>query len=83
MYSVDIDTFVLSFATKEDGLIDILQHNKDDVEFSEVYKSQEVYNSINEKVLDEMENETSPVLVINIITVLRSNSHCFSYNSNV
>ena len=50
------------------------QHNKEEVELSELDKSHET-------VFGKMEIETCPVLVLDTIIALRSKSYCFSYTS--
>ena len=45
-------------------------------------KSHQLYNPINKKVIGKMKIETSPVLVLDTFTALRSKSYSFSYNNN-
>ena len=42
--------------------------------------SHELYNPINKKVIKKMKIETSPVLMLDSSTALRSKSYSFSYN---
>ena len=78
---MDTDSFILSFDTNHQELINFLQENKDEFDFSELDKSIELYNPINKKVIGKMKIETSPVLVLDTFTALRSKSYSFSYNN--
>ena len=82
LHYMDTDSFILSFDTNHQELINFLQKNKDEFDFSELNKSNELYNPINKKVIGKMKIETSPVLVIDTFTALRSKSYSFSYNNN-
>ena len=44
---MDTDSFVLSFETNYQELINFLQQNKDEFDFSELDKSRELYNPNN------------------------------------
>ena len=79
---MDTDSFILSFDTNHQELINFLQENKYDFDFSELDKSNELYDPINKKVIGKMKIETSPVLVLDTFTALRSKSYSFSYNNN-
>ena len=81
LHYMDTDSFILSFDTNHQELINFLQENKDEFDFSELDKSHELYNPINKKVIGKMKNETSPVLVLDTFTALRSKSYSFSYNN--
>ena len=48
---MDTDSFILSFDTNHQELINFLQENKDEFDFSELDKSHELYNPINKKVI--------------------------------
>ena len=82
LYYMDTDSFILSFDTNHQELINFLQENKDEFDFSELNISNELYNPINKKVIGKLKIETSPVLVIDTFTALRSKSYSFSYNNN-
>ena len=77
----DTDSFILSFNAYHQELINYLQENKDEFDFSELDKSNELYDPINKKVIGKMKIETSPVLVLDTFTAMRSKSYSFSYNS--
>ena len=81
LHYVDTDSFILSFNANNRELINFLQENKDEFDFSELDKSHELYDPINKKVLGKTKIETSPVLVLDTFTSLRSKSYSFSYNS--
>ena len=69
---MDTDSFVLSFDTNNQELVNFLQQKKDEFIFSELDKSHELYDPINKKVIGKMKIETSPVLVLDRFTALRS-----------
>ena len=81
LHYMDTDSFILSFDTNHQELINFLQENKDEFDFSELHKSHELYDPIYKKVIGKMKIETSPVLVLDTFTALRSKSYSFSYNS--
>ena len=81
LHYMDTDSFILSFDTNHQELINFLQENKDEFDFSELDKSHELYNPINKKVIGKMKIETSPVLVLDTFTALRAKSYSFSYNN--
>ena len=81
LHYMDTDSFILSFDTNHQELINFLQENKDEFDLSELDKSNELYDPINKKVIGKMKIETSPVLVLDTFTALRSKSYSFSYNS--
>ena len=81
LHYMDTDSFILSFDTNHQELINFLLQNKDEFDFSELNKSDELYDPINKKVIGKMKIETSPVLVLDTFTALRSKSYSFSYNS--
>ena len=81
LHYMDTDSFFLSFDTNHPELINFLQENKDEFDFSELDKSHELYKPINKKVIGKMKIETSPVLVLDTFTALRSKSYSFSYNN--
>ena len=58
----------------------VLKQNKDEFDFSELDKSNELYNPMNKKVIGKMKIETSPVLVLDSFLALRSKSYSFSYS---
>ena len=80
---MDTDSFILSFNANHQELINFSQQNKDEFDFSELDKSNELYDPINKKVIGKMKIETSPVLVLDTFTALRSKSYSFSYNNNI
>ena len=82
LHYMDSDSFILSFDTNHQELINFSQENKDEFDFSELDKSHELYNPINKKVIGKIKIETSPVLVLDTFTALRSKSYSFSYNNN-
>ena len=81
LHYMDTDSFILSFNANNRELRNILQENKDEFDFSELDKSHEFYDPINKKVIGKMKIETSPVLVLDTFTALRSKSYSFSYNN--
>ena len=81
LHYMDTDCFVLSFKTNQECLVEFLQQNKNEFDFSELDKSHELYDPFNEKVIGKMRIETSPVLVLDSFTALRSRSYSFSYQS--
>ena len=81
LHYMDTDSFILSFNANNRELRNFLQENKDEFDFSELDKSHESYNPINKKVIGKMKIETSPVLVLDTFTALRSKSYSFSYNN--
>ena len=81
LHYMDTDSFILSFNANHQEIINFLQENKDEFDFSELDKSNELYDPINKKVIGKMKIETSPVLVLDTFTALRSKSYSFSYNS--
>ena len=78
---MDTDSSILSFDTNHQELINFLQQNKDEVDFSELDKSHELYDPIIKKIIGKMKIETSPVLVLDSFIALRSKPYSFSYNS--
>ena len=80
LHYMDTDSFILSFNANNRELRNFLQENKDEFDFSELDKSHEFYDPINKKVIGKMKIETSPVLVLDTFTALRSKSYSFSYN---
>ena len=81
LHYMETDSFILSFNANHQELIYFLQENKDEFDFSELDKSNELYDPINKKVIGKMKIETSPVLVLDTFTALRSKSYSFSYNN--
>ena len=77
---MDADSFVLSFDTNQEGSIEFLKQNKNELDFSELIKNHQLYNPTNKKGLGKMKIETSPVLVLDSFTALRSKSYSFSYH---
>ena len=78
---MDTDSFVLSFDSQLENLIEFLKQNKDGFDFSELDNAHQLYNPTNKKVIGKMKIETSPVLVLDSFTALRSKSYSFSYNN--
>ena len=56
LHYMDTDSFTLSFDTNHQELINFLQENKDEFDFSELHKSHELYDPINKKVIGKKEN---------------------------
>ena len=81
LHYMDTDSFILCFNANNRELRNFLQENKDEFDFSELDKSHEFYDPINKKVIGKMKIETSPVLVLDTFTALRSKSYSFSYNT--
>ena len=50
---MDTDSLVLSFDSNNQELTNILQQNKDEFDFSCLDKSHELYNPIDEKVIEK------------------------------
>ena len=63
-----------------ENLIKFLKQNKDEFDFSELDNAHQLYNPTSKKVIGKMKIETSPVLVLDSSTALRSKSYSFSYN---
>ena len=82
LHYMDTDSFILSFNANYRELINFSQENKDEFDFSELHPCDELYDPINKKVIGKMKIETSPVLVLDTFTALRSKSYSFSYNNN-
>ena len=80
LHYMDTDSFVLSFDSRWENLIEFLKQNKDEFDFSELDNAHQLYNPTNKKVIGKMKIETSPVLVLDSFTALRSKSYSFSYN---
>ena len=78
---MDTDSFVLSFDSQLENLIEFLKQKKDEFDFSELDNTHQLYNPTNKKVIGKMETETSPVLVLDSFTALRSKSYSSSYNN--
>ena len=74
LHYMDTDSFVLSFATSNQQLIEFLQQNKDEFDFSELDNAHQLYNPTNKKVIGKMKIETSTVFVLDSFTALRSKS---------
>ena len=53
LHYMDTDSFILSFDTNHQELINYLQENKDEFDFSELDKSHELYDPINKKVKEK------------------------------
>ena len=81
LHYMDTDSFILSFKANNRELRNFLQENKNEFDFSELDESHELYDPINKKVIGKMKIETSPVLVLDTFTALRSGSYSFSYNN--
>ena len=73
LHYIDTDSFVLSFEANQENLIEFLKQNKDEFDFSDINKSNELYDPINKKVIGKLKIETSPLLVLDSFTALRSN----------
>ena len=81
LHYMDTESFVLSFDTQLENLIEFLNQNKDEFDFSELDPSHELYDPINKKVIGKMKIETSPVLVLDNFVALRSKSYAYSYGA--
>ena len=81
LHYMDTYSFVLSFDTQLENLIEFLKQNKDEIDFSEIDPSHELYDPINKKVTGKMKIETSPVLVLDNFVALRSKSYAYSYEA--
>ena len=81
LHYMDTDSFILSFDTNQENLIEFLKQTKHKFDFRELDKSHELYDPTNKKVVGKMKIETSPVLVLDSFVALRSKSYSFSYNS--
>ena len=80
LHYMDTPSFILSFDTNQENLIEFLKQTKDKFDFSELDKSHELYDPTKKKVIGKMKIETSPVLVLDSFVALRSKSYSFSYN---
>ena len=78
---MDTESFVHSFDTQLENLIEFLKQNKDEFDFSELDRSHELYDPINKKVIGKMKIETSPVIVLDKFVALRSKSYAYSYGA--
>ena len=78
---MDTDSFVLTFDSPLENLIEFLKQNEDEFDFSELDNAHQLYNPTKKKVIGKTKLETSPVLVLDSFTALRSKSYSFSYNS--
>ena len=76
---MDTNSFILSIKTGD--LIKDLEYFKNDFDFSELDPSQELYDTINKKVIGKMKIETSPIIELDNFVALRSKSYSFSYNN--
>ena len=76
---MDTDSLVASFDTDDENLVEFLKQKKDEFDYSELDPNHEIYDTTNEKGIGKMKIETSPVLVLDNLTPLRSNSYSFSY----
>ena len=69
---MDTYSFVLSFDSQLENLIEFLKQNKDEFDFSELDNAHQLHNPSNKKVIGKKKIETSPVLVLDSFTDLRS-----------
>ena len=74
---MDTDSFILII--KNTNLSIDLEYFKDDFDFSELVKSHELYDTINQKVIGKMKIETSPFFKLDNFVALRSKSYSFTY----
>ena len=80
LHYMDTDSFILSFDCTFDELINFLQKNKDEFDFSELDKNHELYDPINKKSCRKNENwNITCKLILDTFTALRSKSYCFSH----
>ena len=79
LHYMDTDSFILSIKTG--NLIKDLDYFKNDFEFSEYDENQELYDTINKKVIGKMKIETSPIIDSDNFVALRSKSYSFSYGA--
>ena len=77
---MDTNFLVLSFEKQLENLIEFLKQNEDEFDFSELDNAHQLYNPTNKKTIGKMKIETSPVLMLDSFTALRSKSYSFSYN---
>ena len=80
---MDTDSFVLSFDTNNQELMNFLQQNKDKFDFSDLDPSHELYDPVNKKVIGKFKIETSPILVLDNFVSLGSKSYSFSYTNSM
>ena len=78
---MDVDSFVLCSDTQEQSLIDFLQQNKNEFDSKQSNENHELFDSSNENVIEKLKIKTSPVLVIDTFSALRTKTYSFSYNS--
>ena len=83
LHYMDTDSFVLSFDTNNQELINFLEGFKDEFDFSELDPSHELYDPVIKKGIGKMKIETSPILILDNFVALRSKSYSFSYNNNI
>ena len=79
LHYMDTDSFVLSFNANNQQLLEFLERNKDEFDFSEEDKSHELYDPISQQVIGNLKVETSPVLLLDSCKALRSKSYSFRY----
>ena len=79
LHYMDTDSFILSIKTGD--LLNDLEYFKDDFDFSELDENQELYDTINKKVIGKMKIETSPFIELDNFVALRSKSYSLSYKN--
>ena len=81
LHYMDTDSFVLSFDTQLENLLEFLKQNKDEFDLSEIDRPHELYDPVNKKVIGKMKIESSPILVLDNFVALRSKTYSFSYTN--
>ena len=61
LHYMDTDSFVLSFDSQLENLIEFLKQNKDEFDFIELDNAHQLYNPTNKKIIGKMKIETSPL----------------------
>ena len=79
LHYMDTDSFILRVKTGDP--IKDLEYFKNDFDFSELDENQELYDTINKKVIGKMKIETSPIIELDNFVALRSKSYTFSYGA--
>ena len=83
LHYMDTDSFVLSFDTDYEQLVDFSKQNKDEFDFSEIIPKHVLYDTSNKEVFGKMKLETSRVLMLDSFIALRSKSYSYSYANEI
>ena len=81
LHYLDTDSFIFSFKPYK-NLIEDLKHFKEDLDFSDLDPSHELYSEINKKVIGKMKLETAPELDLDEAVILRSKFYSLNIKQN-